>query len=207
MAFPQSTHATVDPQHPDAFAYCDRCGFRYNISELVFQFDWRGSTLANLRILVCKRTCLDVPQEQWRTIIIGPDPVPIPDSRPGFQPTQEGPTPVFSVLEIVDGDLIPPSPPTGLYNDGGVLTLTLGASVGWPSEDPAIPGALWSNGGVVTASLPTTPVTDPMMVTYGQLTAAQLLNQGADVFPTTSWPAGSGGMWVNSAMGGEVWVA
>lgn len=101
MAFPQSSHAFADMGKPEAFAFCDRCGFRYNRSQLVWQMDWRGNAIANLRILVCTRTCDDIPQPQLRPIIVGPDPVPVKDPRPGFQATQQGYTPVFTPLELV----------------------------------------------------------------------------------------------------------
>jgi hypothetical protein len=73
--------ARVSSTNPEAQAVCDRCGLWYNFNDLVWQFDWRGSTLQNLRILVCKRTCLDVPQEQLRAITLPADPVPIINAR------------------------------------------------------------------------------------------------------------------------------
>lgn len=101
MALQQSSHAIADMQRPDEWYFCDRCGFRRMKKNAVFQFDWRGTKLADLRILVCTETCNDRPQEQLRTILIGPDPIPVVNSRPGFQATQQGYTPVFSVLELV----------------------------------------------------------------------------------------------------------
>jgi len=68
--------AKVSSRNPKAFAVCMRCGIWYNRSELVFQFDWRGSQLQNLFILVCKH-CYDRPQEQLRAITLPADPVPI----------------------------------------------------------------------------------------------------------------------------------
>ncbi len=75
------TRAAVSRSHPRAHAICDRCGFRYNHDDLQWQHQWAGPRLQNLRILVC-RSCLDVPQEQLRTIILPADPVPIRDPRP-----------------------------------------------------------------------------------------------------------------------------
>jgi hypothetical protein len=117
---------------------------------------------------------------------------------------------VFSVLELIDGDIIP-NPPIqpgfGLYDDGGVLSLTPAGSVGWPDEDPGIPGALWSNGGVVTASLPVTPSATPYTY-FGTATSVSLLAGGANQIAYLTPPtAGSGVIYVNVAMGGEVWVA
>ena len=102
--FPQSSRAYADMQKPSAWATCDRCGCRYLRKDLVFQMDWRGNQVSNLRILVCTATCNDVPQPQLRPILIGPDPVPVKDPRPGFQATQQGYTPVFTPLELVSDE-------------------------------------------------------------------------------------------------------
>lgn len=53
----------------------------FNHDQLQFQHQWAGPKLQNLRLLVC-RSCLDVPQEGLRTIILPPDPVPIQNPRP-----------------------------------------------------------------------------------------------------------------------------
>ena len=74
--------AIVDPTNPAAHGICDRCGFRFNHNRLRWQFDWRGTKLQNLRILVCDSGCYDVPQEQLRSIVLPPDPVPIMNPRP-----------------------------------------------------------------------------------------------------------------------------
>ena len=75
------TRAATNRLSPRAHAICDRCGARYNHDQLRWQFQWTGPKLQNLRLLVC-RSCLDVPQEQLRTIILPPDPVPIDNPRP-----------------------------------------------------------------------------------------------------------------------------
>ncbi len=75
------TRASVSARNPRALALCDRCQFRYNHDELSWQFQWVGPQLRNLRILVCK-SCLDVPQEQLRTVILPADPVAIDNPRP-----------------------------------------------------------------------------------------------------------------------------
>lgn len=73
--------ARVDSRRPSAFAICDRCGLRYNKVDLEWQYEWRGNTLQNLGILVCRRKCLDVPQEQLRSYSPPPDPLPVRDPR------------------------------------------------------------------------------------------------------------------------------
>lgn len=73
--------ARVDTNHPEAFAWCDRCGFVYNISGLHKQHEWRGNNLVWTGYLVCT-PCLDVPFELDRPIYFGPDPVPVRNARP-----------------------------------------------------------------------------------------------------------------------------
>ena len=46
--------ARVDPQNPEAFAVCDRCGFRRNHADLEWQHQYAGNQLVNRRILVCR---------------------------------------------------------------------------------------------------------------------------------------------------------
>ena len=68
--------ARVSAKKPAAQAVCDRCGIWYNRVSLHWQFDWRGTSLQNLWILVCDR-CLDTPQAQLRAIQLPADPVPV----------------------------------------------------------------------------------------------------------------------------------
>lgn len=75
-----SGRAVTNPDSPRAHAICDRCGFRYNHSDLHWQFDYRGRTLQNIRILVCE-TCLDDPQPQLKPRILPPDPLPVLNAR------------------------------------------------------------------------------------------------------------------------------
>ena len=77
----RSGRARTNASSPSAHAICDRCGFRWNFSDLKFQYDWRGAALQNLRILVCP-TCYDTPQEQLRAIVVPADPTPIINARP-----------------------------------------------------------------------------------------------------------------------------
>lgn len=74
--------ALVDINNLDAFAFCDRCSQLYNHSDLRWQYDWVGSKLTNLQLLVCPR-CLDEPDQQQRTLRLQPDPKPIKNPRPG----------------------------------------------------------------------------------------------------------------------------
>ena len=74
-------HAKVSTRNPRAQAVCDRCGFNYQHNQLVWDVQWAGQKLQNLRQLVCRK-CKDIPQTQLKTIIIPPDPLPILNARP-----------------------------------------------------------------------------------------------------------------------------
>lgn len=74
--------ARTSARSPIAQAVCDRCGLWYSITDTVMQADWRGTALQCLWIRVCKRTCLDVPQQQLRSITLPADPTPVWQPRP-----------------------------------------------------------------------------------------------------------------------------
>ena len=88
---PHGRRAAVNPSNPEAFAQCDRCGFWYNRSDLQWQYQWSGTHIYSLGILVCD-ICYDIPQEQLRTIILPPDPPPVVNARPpNFTYEETGP--------------------------------------------------------------------------------------------------------------------
>ena len=72
--------ASTSSTRPRSFAVCDRCSIWHNHDRLSWQYDWRGTSLQNIRLLVCER-CHDRPQQQLRAIIIPADPVPIRNPR------------------------------------------------------------------------------------------------------------------------------
>lgn len=74
-------NADVNRSSPRAWGTCERCGFVWNLHKLGWQFDWRGTQLANTRHLVCPN-CMDKPQRQLGTIILPPDPLPVLNARP-----------------------------------------------------------------------------------------------------------------------------
>jgi len=76
----QSGHAKTSATSPRAFAVCDRCARWWNHQDLKWQYDYRGRSLQNIRILVCE-TCYDTPQPQLKPRIIPPDPLPIKNAR------------------------------------------------------------------------------------------------------------------------------
>lgn len=75
-----SKYVSIDKHHPTATANCDRCGFFYSHNKLTWQYEYRGTGLVNLNLLVCP-ACLDVPNPQLKVIVLPPDPVPISNPR------------------------------------------------------------------------------------------------------------------------------
>jgi hypothetical protein len=96
-------HARVDPNHPEAFAVCDRCGFVYNIGNLKKQQEWRGNQLMWTGFLVCD-PCLDVPFELNRPVVLPPDPPPVPNARPPNWVAQSEGGPAIETAQQLIGD-------------------------------------------------------------------------------------------------------
>ncbi len=133
--------ARTSSTSPEAHAICDRCGCRYNLIDLSFQFDWRGASLQNLRVLVCP-PCLDTPQQQLRAIVVPADPVPKVNARvqdfaaaetdymaltpATTDPTTGIPVPSVVTMTTVDGTSMTETPlgaPVGL-EQGAVMPLS-----------------------------------------------------------------------------------
>ena len=82
MSRPQSKYVRVDPKDPFAAGECSRCGRWFQQRELQWQFAWGGSKLFNTGLLVCTTgDCLDIPNEQLRSLVLPPDPLPILNAR------------------------------------------------------------------------------------------------------------------------------
>lgn len=73
--------AHVNIRAPSAFGVCDRCGIWYNLKNLVWQHEWRGNDFVNIRLRVCKVTCLDVPFQLNRPLYLPADPPPVDEPR------------------------------------------------------------------------------------------------------------------------------
>lgn len=73
--------ARVSSRKPEAQGICDDCGFAYSLRDLRWKAQWQGMQLQRIPYLVC-RQCWDVPQENLRTIILPPDPLPVLNPRP-----------------------------------------------------------------------------------------------------------------------------
>jgi hypothetical protein len=116
-------NAQISARSPRALGICQRCGGMFNLDELQWQWDWlRGPRLFNLRIKVC-RTCLDVPQENGRTIVLPPDPVPVANPLPEDYIAADNPA---SYLGYNVANNFLPMPPQSLGGNIGNMTLNAG---------------------------------------------------------------------------------
>ena len=139
--------ARTSARNPQAHAFCDRCGGRYNHVDLSWQMDWAGASIINKRILVCQ-TCMDLPQTQLRSIVLPADPVPIMNPRPGSNATSATDVRVTSGNGSVDfwtGIPVPGDEDTRITQDDQprVVQQTGGAQGSLneePGTDPNAPG-------------------------------------------------------------------
>lgn len=86
--FAANKYAPTNPFSPEPVGICRRCGFLWPLAQLDEQYQWLGPKLGKILTRVCRKNCLDRPQEQLRTIVIGPDPVPPFDASPYFYAQQ-----------------------------------------------------------------------------------------------------------------------
>ena len=135
----QAGRARTSARSPQAHAICDRCGFRYNLVDLNWQFDWRGASLQNIKLLVCK-SCYDDPQEQLRAIVIPADPVPVANPRIQDFVTAEQDTRVTSGQNTVD-------PVTGIPVINGNTRITQNDDVRVTQQTGEPPGGLNTQPG------------------------------------------------------------
>ena len=135
----QAGRARTSARNPQAHAICDRCGFRYNHINLRWQYDWRGASMQNIRLLVCN-TCYDNPQEQLRAIVVPADPVPIVNPRVQDFVTAEQNTRVTSGQNTVD-------PTTGIPVPGGDTRITQNDDVRVTQQTGEPPGGLNTQPG------------------------------------------------------------
>lgn len=105
MVLPHNIRCPIDMMKPRPTGVCDRCDFLFFLDDLSWQFQWSGTALVNQRILVCQ-TCLDKPAEFLKTVILGPEPAPLPNARPTAYATQNqgGEPPLTTVSEILGDD-------------------------------------------------------------------------------------------------------
>lgn len=109
MGWYSPRHAKISATDPRALAVCDRCGFVWNRYALRQQDEWLGRNIMNKgNTKVCPE-CYDKPQEQLRTIVLPPDPVPIQDPRPGefvFQAGLISSSPNAGSLQLLGGTTV-----------------------------------------------------------------------------------------------------
>lgn len=115
-------HARVRATQPEAQGVCDRCYMNYSLRDLRWQYQWAGSKLQNLRLLVCHE-CLDVPQSQLRSIVIPADPLPVLNPRPE------------AYAATVPNDIATES----ATFSGNDLTTETGDNLVWEIEDTPLP--------------------------------------------------------------------
>lgn len=82
MAWRPHSFARTNPNSPSCWGVCERCGMLYNLVDLVWQYQWRGDILTDIRRRVCTRTCLDQPSDFLKPIILPADPEPVDQPRP-----------------------------------------------------------------------------------------------------------------------------
>jgi hypothetical protein len=179
----RSGRARTSAKNPRAFGVCDRCGIWYNFNTLKWQYDWRGTSLQNLRFLVCDR-CYDLPQEQLRSIVVPPDPTPIMNARvEAFQadetdyltvgqgsvdPITGIPIPATTVLDMQDGSALNTQPvgrPTGYVQNA---QMPLVENQQWAVQLPLLS----------VSSIGTTVITVTCSKPHGLATNAQIGVQG-----------------------------
>jgi hypothetical protein len=144
----QAGRARTSSRSPMAHAICDRCGFRYNFVDLRWQFDWRGASLQNLRILVC-RPCYDTPQTQLRSIVLPADPQPIINARPEFFVSDEVDYMTLTPVTIDPITGLPVPNTTTMAEVNGTTTMTkvpVGAPLGYDIEAqmPLVKNIKWA---------------------------------------------------------------
>jgi len=161
----QSGRARTSARNPQAHAICDRCGFRYNHVNLRWQYDWRGASMMNIKLLVCN-TCYDQPQEQLRAIVVPADPVPIVNPRIQDFVTAESNTRVTSgqnTTDPVTGIPVPGGDTRITENDNTRVTQQTGEPPGGLNEQPGTdPNAPGDNDPGVPYNNTTVPQTGPL---------------------------------------------
>ena len=76
-----NNRARVDRRSPSAWAICDFCNKQVNRTDLVPDRQYMGTEVRPTGFLVCKFTCVDVPQPQQKAIRLPPDPLPVENPR------------------------------------------------------------------------------------------------------------------------------
>jgi hypothetical protein len=107
---------------------------------LRWQYDWRGASMQNIRILVCN-SCYDEPQAQLRAIVVPADPVPIVNPRIQDFVTAETNTRYTSGQDTVD-------PTTNIPVIGGNVRITQDDNTRVTQQTGEPPGGLNEEPGI-----------------------------------------------------------
>lgn len=144
MSRPQSKYVRVSPQNPEGAGQCDRCGRWFNLRSMTFQYEWSGTHLYNTGKFVCTQGgCLDVPQEQFRTIILPPDPPPLLNARvPNFDYEEQ----TARIIQFSQKSVFPQVASTA-YVAGTDSNAALGSVDGCNFRQVLLPGSLTSISG------------------------------------------------------------
>lgn len=109
MGYSHDLKCPTNMSRPQPVGVCDRCSEKRYLDDLVWQYDYRGRSLQNLRIRVCKDRCLDKPNPQLQPVVIlGPEGT-IKDPRP----------PAYAQQAAEGGNVAPSSAHALLYGDIG----------------------------------------------------------------------------------------
>jgi hypothetical protein len=132
MSWPHDGRTPVKPNAPEEIGLCDRCYFRYPLSALTWQFEYRGNSLQNIWLRVCPRD-LDIPQEQLRPVIIrGPESV-VRNPRP------------YSYAANFAGGTSPPTSANPIDLDGSPLPGPTGTQI----EDDVTDAPITDGGNIL----------------------------------------------------------
>lgn len=95
MSWRQHPKNASSDVHQGPWATCDGCGMITNLPRLSYNYEWAGFSIVNKRTLVCYK-CVDVPNEQLRTLILPADPDPVINARPEQYSVDEGLMPLMT---------------------------------------------------------------------------------------------------------------
>lgn len=142
MRVAHSGRAKISIRRPMGMAECDVCSLWWNLVDLSRQRQWAGNSLIDTGYLVC-RECLDVPQDQYRSPILPPDPRPLINPRP---------SPNVTPIVYIGGPL------ATTPDNQGFTQYTLGASFAASGLPPAL-----TQAGVLAslAAISGVPTPDP----------------------------------------------
>lgn len=158
--------AHVNLNSYSAQAECDRCGCWWQLDKLSKQFQWAGTALIWTGYMVCPQ-CLDVPFEQYKTVILPPDPKP-----------RVNPRPAYNVTGYYTAGFTPPTTPENQGFTQWALATAAPIAGTYPTTKPAVLAAVAALSGI-----PTPATISDQSITLGRDTVQTLLAPNA----TRTW--------------------